>query len=232
MIERDYLIQPNDDEIKLIVGNKLDRILKTERNLLAYENAKKEVVELAKPLVGWNRFKITHLETDKIVLYNGIKIGGGPVVEYLKGAEELLVVLITIGQDVECRVKYHMNNNGMFQGILLDGFATWAVDNVRKQFLERIKRRIHAEEGYRTSIPLSPGETEWTIHDQKIIFELLKEESKQMGVYLRESLLMLPLKSITFIMGIGRNQLGKESGRSCEICSMKDKCQLRNQRIE
>lgn len=232
MIEKDFQLLPIDEEIKLIIGNKHDRILKSDRNLQVYENAKKEVTQLAKPLVGWNRFKIKRVEVDKVVLDNDVQIGGGPVVDYIKGSDELLVALITIGQDVECRVKHHMNNNAMLQGILLDGFATWAVDNVRKQFLERIKRKIHAEEGCHTSIPLSPGETAWTIHDQKNIFQLLKEESIQMGVYLRESLLMIPLKSITFIMGIGKNQLGKESGRSCDICTMRDKCRLKNQRNE
>jgi hypothetical protein len=232
MIERNFKIDPKDEEIKKVVGSKLDRMLKSERNRLAYEEAKKDVVRLVKPAVGWNTFKIKAFEDDQVVLENGIKIGGGPVTKIVKGAEELLVALITIGQDLECQVKKYMTNDKMFQGILLDGFASWAVDNVRNQFLEKIKKDLHANHGLRTSIIVSPGEIDWLIQDQKVIFTLLKEESIQMGVQLRDSMLMLPLKSLTFIMGIGSKPLGKEAGKNCDICSMREKCRFKETRMD
>ncbi|MBD3350184.1 MAG: hypothetical protein GF364_01705 [Candidatus Lokiarchaeota archaeon] len=232
MIKTDFKITPSDDECRQIIGKKFDRIMKSDRNRKLYEKAKKEIVTVVKPAVGWERFKIEEIHYNKILLENGVKIGGGPVSSVVQGAEELIIALCTIGQDLECKVKKYMQNNKMFLGIIMDGLGSWAVDSIKRQFIDWIKKELHSKEFFRTSVTLSPGESDWGMQDQKIIFKLLKDEAAKMNVRLKDSLMMIPLKSLTFIMGIGKNKLGKESGTNCEFCSLKEKCRFRNRRIE
>jgi hypothetical protein len=68
-----------------------------------------------------------------------------------------------------------------------------------------------------------PGQ-DWPLSDQTIIFELLKNEAKEIEVNLTSSLLMIPQKSVTFLFGIGANSMGMEDGIQCQICTNNQTC--------
>jgi len=50
-------------------------------------------------------------------------------------------------------------------------------------------------QGLRVSAPLSPGESIWSVADQRIIFKLL--DTSPIQVSLSESMIMYPLKSLS-----------------------------------
>ena len=80
-----------------------------------------------------------------------------------------------------------------------------------------------------TSIPLSPGMLGWTVEvGQREIFDLL--DSSMIDVTLTESLLMIPRKSLTFILGMGEQIL--ELGTSCDYCSLRETCRYQDHYAE
>ena len=69
--------------------------------------------------------------------------------------------------------------------------------------------------GLRTSFAYSPGHCEWSVADQKALFSLLPPEP--CGIRLTGSGLMIPVKSVSNLVGIGRNIEKKPYG--CAICT-------------
>lgn len=227
---KEFQLQPTDFNFKKTPYEKSKRLLKSERNRVAYEEAKEDLFNLIKPVVGWNVFQIDCFKNEKVKLIDGTEIGGGPVVQVIKGAVEIILAICSIGPAVEERTREYMKSKKMFKGVILDSLASWAVDKTRKKFCNWITKEIHMNEGYRTSIMLSPGDSEWLITEQSTIFKLLKQEAEEIDVRLTESMLMIPLKSLSLLIGAGPNHLGKEDGTSCEFCSQRDRCRYSKMR--
>ena len=77
---KEFPLQPADFNFEKTPYEKSNRLLKSERNRQAYEEAKEDLFSLIKPVVGWNIFQIDCFENEKVILIDGTEIGGGPVV--------------------------------------------------------------------------------------------------------------------------------------------------------
>ena len=79
--------------------------------------------------------------------------------------------------------------------------------------------------GLQTSIPLSPGLLGWPVEQgQPQIFKIL--DPSLVDVRLSSGMLMIPRKSLTFVLGIGIRMV--ESTSSCDYCSMKETCRYQD----
>ncbi len=225
VIVTEFELEPSDTEFARYLGKSSDRVLKSERNKARYEVAKQELLELAKAAGAWKAFPVAGFEHDKIILENGTRIGGGPVVELTCGATELAVGISTIGPAVEQRAKQYIDAGDTFHAFLLDGMASWAAGAIRQQMVLHIRMDHYQPRNMRTSIPLGPGEAgTWSVDGQQEIFTLLGDDASSIGMQLEPSMLMAPLKSTSFIMGASTGPLGKEAGTQCEFCKMRNRC--------
>jgi len=230
VIETNFDLEPDEAVFKMHLGKQADRVLKSPRNLEIYNTAKRELAELARPIAAWNTFSIDGIAQDKVILAGGIKIGGGPVTKVVCGATELVAGVCTIGPGMETRIREYIAKNENFHALVLDLMASWAAGAVRDQLVMQLQLDHYKEKkGYHASIPIGPGESAWAVADQRVIFDLLERETAEIGVRLEPSMLMIPVKSTSFIMGAGPRPLGQESGSSCEHCTMKEKCTRRKQ---
>jgi hypothetical protein len=104
--------------------------------------------------------------------------------------------------------------------MVLDGFGTAALE-VLTAAAQRHFAGLAADEGLRATISLYPGMRGWELqHGQEQIFRLL--DAFSIGVVLGPSFLMRPQKSMSMVVGLGRNV--KTSGRSCDWCTSADTC--------
>ena len=228
MIKTNFKFHLEETEFLQYVGphkarKSIERILHSPKKRIDYDKAKEDLVGLLDPKVGWNKFLLSRVEGEKLILNNGFVLGGGPVGRVIKGATEVTVGVCTIGPKVEDAVAEHMKSNRLTRGYFLDLMANWAVDSVRNQFYSTIKSQVKQEKKFHTSIILWPGQ-DWPLSDQAIIFELLKDETKEIGVTLTSSLLMYPKKSVSFLFGMGPKPIGMEDGIQCQICSNNQTC--------
>ena len=227
MIVTDFDLEPDDALFKQRLGKQADRVLKSQRNLAIYETAKQELVALAEPKAAWQGFPVKGFLHDKILLENGTSIGGGPVVQVMCGATELAVGICTIGPAMETKTKEYITGGETFHALVLDLMASWAAGAVRDQLVMKLQLDHYQPMGFHSSITLGPGESDWSIKDQQVIFDLLGDEPAEIGMQLEPSMVMIPIKSTSFIMGAGPNELGQENGSSCEYCQMKETCEHR-----
>jgi hypothetical protein len=74
------------------------------------------------------------------------------------------------------------------------------------------------QNGLSISDRFSPGYCEWSVSEQKLLFDLFPP--KTFGIELTESSLMNPVKSVSGIIGIGKSL--SQKGYQCQWCNDKD----------
>jgi hypothetical protein len=116
-------------------------------------------------------------------------------------------------------------------GVELDNWAKSLDDPLHQLWVESIQIEVlksanqtmdlHIKDNFQTGSlsSMSPGSLEdWPIEEQKILFQLLGDTEKQIGVKLTESMLMLPAKSLS-----GLRFESEEKFESCQLCP-REKC--------
>ena len=109
--------------------------------------------------------------------------------------------ICTIGDQLE-KASAELFQTDPSLALALDGMANAAID----QLVEKICCEVEAEaqaEGLNVSIPISPGSSEWPLEiGQPVLFGAIKPDPAI--IRLSESYLMIPKKSSSFILGIGK----------------------------
>jgi hypothetical protein len=83
----------------------------------------------------------------------------------------------------------------------------------------------YSPRGWHLSLPLGPGESKWDIKGLKDIFDLV--DSQQIGVRLTDSMLMVPMKSLSFVIGLNDQAFDIMGKSKCDYCMSKDTCRER-----
>lgn len=226
-IKRDWQIRFDPAVYVNLQGPSFAALLQNPKRKAAWEAILEEAPALIEPAAAWDAFPIKRVLHERLQLADGTKVGGGPVASVIGGAEDLVVAVVTIGPKVTERIGQLRDTRQMFNAMLLDDLGSWAVDQVRQQMCRMIEADARAQ-GLRASASLSPGESEWSVSEQEVLFKLL--DTSAIGVTLSPSMIMQPLKSLSLIVGTGRNPMGVEDASNCDFCSIKDRCAHRQRR--
>jgi hypothetical protein len=183
--------------------------------------------DLMDPVACYDSFPVAEFRHERVRLENGVSLGGGPLVSVVGGAESFIVAVCTVGDDVRRQMKAWQKEGRRFEAMVLDELASWAVDQIRMQLFADLSDDFKGR-GWRTSAVLSPGESSWSVKDQKKIFQLL--DASAIGVSLSDGYVMSPLKSLTLVFGAGPRPLGVEDASNCDFCSLKEQCRYREMR--
>ncbi len=196
------------------------------------------VIEEGRPLlesaVVYERFQVTELRHERLGLRclpspaerQGNRQAGslaGPLIaRHVGSAQEVVVAVCTVGERLSAFSSMQINSDAV-RGLALDGLASAAAETLAEAMCGRIEA-MAAERGLQTSIPLNPGMIDWPLMDgQQQIFDLV--DPRTIGVSLTASGLMQPIKSVSLVVGLGR-ELG-QAGRSCDYCAMRGLCRYK-----
>jgi hypothetical protein len=161
------------------------------------------------------------VDKQEIVL-NDKRFGAGKLVtSFLKKSEKIVVFTCTIGDDVEKESKRLMADGNALEGFLYDIIGSELAECVADGLHNHIEKLV-AGYGMMVSNRYSPGYCNWSVSDQHKLFSLLNGNT--CGITLTESSLMLPVKSVSGILGVGGNM--RRLKYKCNICNDKD-CILR-----
>jgi cobalamin-dependent methionine synthase I len=156
-------------------------------------------------------------------LKNGIAFTGSLVTRFLAGAERVTAVVCSIGSGLEEMISKELEEDPL-HALALDGLGNAAVESISQQTCQRIKEKANIS-GLHTSSPLSPGEPEWPVDvGQPEIFSLL--DAGQLGIHLTQGAMMIPSKTVSFIVGIGHEM---KKTQQCNLCSMQGRCLYRHE---
>lgn len=226
-IKHDWDIQFDAEQYIAQIGGTLPKLLARPGVRADWEAALDDAHALVRPAAIWDAFPIREFRHERLVLADGTRIGGGPVAAVVAGASELAVGVCTAGAAISQRISEHQRNGRRLRAMFLDDLGSWAVDQVRQQLCRAIEADA-AGRGWQASVSLSPGESEWSVAEQLVIFALV--DARPIGVTLTESLVMSPIKSLSLIVGIGPGPLGVEGGSNCDFCTIRERCAHRRLR--
>jgi hypothetical protein len=199
-------------------------VVRTGKPLLmkTAERARSEGLALLHPVALTREIAVQAHRHERMLLAGGATLTGPLVTRHLAGAQRVVAAVCTIGAELEESVTRLLNEDPLY-ALALDGLGNAAVESLAQQVCTRINHKIQAE-GLQSSTPLSPGSPEWPVEiGQPQIFSLL--DLSLSGIRLTSSGMMLPKKSISFIVGLG---LEMSQTNLCEVCSLQETCRYQH----
>jgi hypothetical protein len=133
-----------------------------------------------------------------------------PVAEIFTKADHLALFAVTVGHEVHKKINELFSRKDFALGSMLDSVASAGVERAADVVESRFSATGEKRGGADTSVltmRYSPGYCGWHVSGQKKLFEFLKPE--EIGITLRESFLMEPLKSVSGVLIKGHAEIHK-----------------------
>lgn len=162
------------------------------------------------------------IENDRIVIDDICLLSEKIISKYLRNSDTVAILVATIGNSLEQIVKQKMDQNEFLTGYVIDRAASELVEKTA-QLIEDKLYEITAEIKLSITNRYSPGYCGWSVSDQHKLFSLLPEGF--CGINLTESSLMIPIKSVSAIIGIGDKV--RQEDYACKLCEI-DFCYKKN----
>ena len=166
--------------------------------------------------------KIEDVGKGTVTLEGGIPFKSVKLSKSLDKCDSATVFLATIGSNIDVLIKELSNKNRLSDAFIYDAIGSIAVEGAVEEFQNRCDLAL-SESRNSTTMRFSPGYCDWSIKEQKKLFDLL--DSGSAGVSLSPTFLMNPRKSVSGVFGI---QPGPAETRPnpCTICT-KQSCIVR-----
>jgi len=149
---------------------------------------------------------------------------GSTLDKMLRNSEYYAFFIATAGPGPEELARDFLEQGSYLEGYLCDLIASVLAEGVAEQVHQAI--RSHADsQDIKITNRYSPGYCSWDVAEQHILFALFGEQT--CGVELSESALMTPVKSVSGVVGMGREV--KFRDYTCELCNKTD-CVYRSTR--
>nr|MBC7245625.1 hypothetical protein [Chloroflexota bacterium] len=186
-----------------------------------YQQAIDKAKELAEPVAMYDVFPVRAAQDDGLILADGHVLRSHLVVAQLARAEQIAVAICTIGSRLEEEASRAFAAGQGVMGFLYDSAGSLAVSHMAREVVQQVQERAK-QQGQKASFPISPGSADCTLEDQRVVFDLLP--AQRIGVRLTDSLLMVPLKSVSLLIGLGRDLPTTHDLAQCDFCERRDKC--------
>ncbi len=135
----------------------------------------------------------------------------------LEDSLKLAFFICTAGATYSERSKELLHGEDLALGYVFDLLGSAIVERVGDKVQDYIKNEM-ALQGYQITNRYSPGYCHWDVSEQQKLFEIMNENT--CGVSLTASSLMLPIKSISGIIGIGEQVVYRDY--LCALCQIKN----------
>jgi len=205
------------------------RVILRESVTRMYEEAIKESADLIEPAIIYEICPIREVRHRQTVLGSGQVFRSQLVASVMASAKEVALVVCTIGPKLEARVSQYFAECKPARAVVLDAVGIEAVNQVSEEASRQVEA-MATERGLKASVPVNPGMSSLcSLHEQRVVFEVVPAES--IGVKLSSSSVMIPLKSVSMIIGLGEDIPTRGNGSQCDFCSLRETCRLRQNRL-
>ncbi|MBE3579713.1 MAG: DUF4445 domain-containing protein [Caldanaerobacter subterraneus] len=206
-----HLIEESTEKLKSM-GFDVEKIQgKVEQLIEEFE----EFVDYKVKYEVYDEFNISK---DRISVGNGVFLHGEYVVENLKGSDYIVAAVISLGEEIESKIKEFFQKGEYTKGFILDTISNVFLEEVTLDFWKDLKKKSESY-GKRITPIFFPGNN-WDIKNQLAIFRLARAE--EIGLKINENFMILPEKSVSFVCGIGENVKTCEIAASCDNCPLVD----------
>ena len=136
----------------------------------------------------------------------------------LRGCEKVILFAATIGEGADLLIRRYSRVN-VSRALAMQASSAAMIEAYCNEQNQRYKEDARAR-GYFLRPRFSPGYGDFPLEKQRILCDVLKTE-KTVGIKLTGSLLMMPSKSVTAVIGMSRHEEPCIM-EGCEACGKKD----------
>jgi hypothetical protein len=173
-----------------------------ERVQELYESAEERFFQLCAPMGIQSGISIEKFS--RVYTGNGMNETDTPLEHIFPRASHLALFAFTLGEKISSEIEQLLQNKNLALGYMLDAVASYCTDKAAEAaqtiYLKQLREAGQADESTRVLL-YSPGYCGWHVSGQKKLFEYL--EPGEIGIHLKESFLMIPLKSISGVLVAG-----------------------------
>lgn len=161
--------------------------------------------ELADPIAIVKEITMDRFEN--IYSGNGKNETETPLEEIYKVADKLALFAVSIGDHICCEISRLFEQNNFALAAMLDSAASEGVENAAVYIEKTYAYSFYNIENPSSEVVtrFSPGYCGWHISGQKKLFDILNPET--IGIYLKKSFLMEPIKSISGVLVAGKKKI-------------------------
>lgn len=176
-----------------------------------------EALSVCRPRFGY-RMVIGAIENKKEITLDGqLFTPESILVHCLKGSEWFLLMVASVGSELDRWMEEKRHGNDVMETFIADALGSAIVEAVVEWGLLYMEKLVTLR-GLKISNSYSPGYCGWNVSEQQLFFSLLPDHF--CGITLTDSSLMLPIKSVSALVGVGAKLEKKAYG--CAICRKKD----------
>ncbi|MDX9883420.1 MAG: vitamin B12 dependent-methionine synthase activation domain-containing protein [Prolixibacteraceae bacterium] len=142
----------------------------------------------------------------------------------LKKASSLALFICTAGEGISRKSQGLLHGDDPAKGYVYDVLGSITVETAMDKIQQQLRLKF-AGSGEKITNRYSPGYCDWSVKDQHKLFSFFPEN--HCGILVNSSALMHPIKSVSGVIGIGREV--KFNKYHCEMCTSGN-CIYRNLR--
>lgn len=180
----------------------------------------RQILDSVRPRAVWKLFALL---PDGSFAGTDFSPQGRDVPELLKDCSQAILMAVTLGAECETLLRRSQVRN-IGDAVLLDAVASAAVENVCDNVCDDLSEYFAPR---CLTDRFSPGYGDFPFSQQRELFQIL-DITRQIGVSLSESGMMLPQKSVTALIGVS-DRPQPHRHRGCENCRLFETCALRRE---
>jgi hypothetical protein len=161
---------------------------------------------------------VRELTPRKLVLESGVAFSG-PVAQFLSGARLVATFIATIGSALERLGRCWLRRGEVVRGLVADAVASELAEAAARR-CQQIVREWALPQGLEATPRYSPGYCGLSLDQQRSVFASLP--AQRINVRLTESSLMVPVKSVSGLVGIGPPEAVSPDRYPCAWCDRPD----------
>ena len=155
---------------------------------------------------------------------------GKIITNQLKGSEALCWFVATAGQEFEAFQHRLTKEGDMVRVYLANEIGSIIAEKTADRMEDLLQEQLTPKGLYHTN-RYSPGYCGWKVSEQPILFELFRPKVSAQNcnvsptpcdIHLTDSCLMIPIKSVSGVIGIGHNVRRRDY--TCNLCGLNASC--------
>ncbi len=186
--------------------------------------------EICQPKAVYRWLEVENSETEKVILCCGATgkhttLALGCATRFLSAAQQVLAGVYSVGDELQLAGADASESGDFIESYFYDIIALEILEKIQIQINLVAEKRAN-QLGWGVGPLLSPGSVHgWELDDQVNLCSILPLSS--IGVKVCSDSVLKPFKSLSFLVGIGPGYELSEVASTCDVCSRKSDCTMR-----
>jgi len=166
------------------------------------------------------------ISKNSCISVDGIEFGiGKTVAKELRNSTSVALFICTAGEGISRKSQELLAGENPVLGYIFDTLGSMIVETATDRLQKEI-RQIALSQGLSITNRYSPGYCKWSVGDQHKLFSFFPPNC--CGISLTDSALMYPIKSVSGMIGLGKEVEFREY--TCDLCSQVECFHRKHQR--